>query len=257
MRRKDVVAMTFEKHAIVTNLWINKVNFRETKAQYVSGRSFHSVSFRLSGEVAFEVNGKPYLSSENGITFMPADVNYITQVRNAGAMFIIHFKALDGIANAQPLFLNNRADLRRVCEALCDSYWLDAENPYRCMSLLYAILDALSKSHQVVPRRIRSAKNRLDTQFSEMINIADLAKEAGVSEVHFRNEFKRYYGISPLHYLKQVRIDNAKQLLRSGYYTVTDAAMECGFENISYFSSEFKRLTGTTPTQYIQHEFPK
>lgn len=92
----------------------------------------------------------------------------------------------------------------------------------------------------------------MDKQFSEPLTIAALAKEAGVSDVHFRKEFKHYYGVSPISYLKQVRIENAKQLLRSGYYTVTDVALECGFESISYFSYEFKRLTGVSPTTYLQ-----
>jgi AraC-like DNA-binding protein len=48
-----------------------------------------------------------------------------------------------------------------------------------------------------------------------------------------------------------VRINNAKQLLRSGYYSVTDVALECGFENVGYFSYTFKQLTGVSPTAFM------
>jgi len=243
--------MIFTKNEIVISLWNSKVRFHETKPQFVSGRSFHSLSFRLSGEVTFEIDGKRYTSKENGITFMPAGVDYTTQCRRGGEMLIVHFKTKDRMAEGEPAFINNRIDLKSHFEELCNKPHSIGENTYSCMSRFYAILDALSKSQHTPPRRILLAKHKIDTKFSQKINIAELAEEIGVSEVHFRKQFKQCFGVSPLTYLKQVRVENAKQLLRSGYYSVTDAALECGYESISYFSYDFKRVTGVTPTQFI------
>lgn len=243
--------MLFSKNEIVVSLWSGSIRFRETKPQFVSGRSFHSLSFRLSGEVSFEVNGERYTSTENGITFMPAGIDYVTQIKRGGEMLVVHFKTLDRSAEGTPLFMNDRMDLKARFEEFCKQPHLTGENTYACMSRFYAILDALSKSQHIIPQRIRLAKHTIDTTFDQEIRIAELAKEAGVSEVHFRNQFRQCFGISPLRYLKQVRIDNAKQLLRSGYYSVTEAALECGYENVSYFSCDFKKMTGISPTQFI------
>ena len=43
----------------------------------------------------------------------------------------------------------------------------------------------------------------------------------------------------------------SKQLLRSGYYSVTETASACGYDSVSYFSQEFKREVGMTPTEYV------
>ncbi len=244
--------MILKGNSVITDIWVQHAHFRETKQQFVSHRPFHSLSFRLSGRVTFDIDGKACRSTENSITFMPAGVDYVTQIEEAGDMFVIHFETADTIPDAQPLFLNNRADLKHTFADLYDHYHASGTSTYRSLSLFYALLDTLSQPRHAIPRRMRHAKYVIDTQFSQTVNIAQLAQEAGISDVHFRNEFKRCYGLSPLSYLKQVRIQNAKQLLRSGYYTVTDVALECGFENISYFSYEFKRLTGESPSSYIR-----
>ncbi len=52
--------------------------------------------------------------------------------------------------------------------------------------------------------------------------------------------------------LAKERIENAKLLLCSAHHPITEVALDCGFESTSYFSHEFKRMTGMTPTQHIQ-----
>lgn len=245
--------MLFNNNAVIRNLWVRELNFNEGKLQFVPGRPFHSLSLRLSGKVRFEIDGKSYSSAQNDITFMPAGMSYHTQVQQSGSMLLVHFETDDCTLNAQPIFQGNRPDLRILFSELCEKYSLDECNYFHCMSLFYAILANLSNPQQAIPRRLQLAKKQIDTQFSDPISIASLANESGISEVHFRNEFRRYYGMSPLSYLKQVRISNARQLLRSGYYTVTDVALACGFESISYFSYEFKRLTGITPTEFLKN----
>ena len=244
--------MLFKENVAVCNLWVREVHFKEGKPQVVSGRSFHSLSLRLSGKVSFEVDGKQYLSTTNGITFMPAGVEYVTQLQSDGRMIVAQFETPCETLDVTPQFLEGRSDLKPLFEELWDVYGAGEEYHYRYMSMFYAILAALHTPQQTVPRRIQQAKRRLDTQFSEAITIAALAEEAGISDVQFRKEFRQCYGMSPLAYLKKVRIDTAKQLLRSGYYTVTDVALECGFDSISYFSYEFKRLTGITPSMYLK-----
>ena len=82
------------------------------------------------------------------------------------------------------------------------------------------------------------------------LRVSDLAEMCGVSEVYFRAEFKKFYGSSPLEYIKKRRIEIARQLLSTGLYNVTQVAERAGFDSISYFSAEFRRLTGVTPLAY-------
>ena len=55
----------------------------------------------------------------------------------------------------------------------------------------------------------------------------------------------------PLKYINKLKLYYAKELLRSGYYTVSQVSEKCGFENIQYFSLFIKKETGKTPSQFL------
>ena len=101
--------------------------------------------------------------------------------------------------------------------------------------------------------QLRRAKRVMDERFADTtLHVGELAALRGVSEVYFRREFRRFYGVSPLEYIKAKRVDAAKRLLETGLYSVTDAALSSGFESVSYFSAEFRRLAGISPSAYVK-----
>ena len=107
------------------------------------------------------------------------------------------------------------------------------------------------RARPAAPRRMLRCKEYLDENVCDTaLRVSDLAAMCGVSEVYFRREFKRFYGTSPLEYIKKRRIEIACQLLSTGLYNVTQVAERAGFDSVSYFSAEFRRLTGQTPSQY-------
>jgi len=98
--------------------------------------------------------------------------------------------------------------------------------------------------------QIKLAIEYIHTFFNTNITIEDICDEINVSQFHFIRTFKNKMGVTPHQYLLQVRIQNAKDLLRSGQYTVSETALLCGFVNLSHFSSIFKEMTGYTPLAY-------
>ena len=71
-----------------------------------------------------------------------------------------------------------------------------------------------------------------------------------MSKGYFCKFFKSISGITYITFLNQVRIEKATDLLKAGY-NVTECAMACGFESISYFVQMFKRNLGCTPGQFL------
>lgn len=245
--------MIFSPNATVTELWVSKTKCKKTKPQTVAPRPYHSLSFRISGSVRFESEGEAFVSGVGCITFMPAGCGYVTEVTEDSTMYVVHFDTAEEYSALRPVCFgtDGDAELASLFSELCDAYRVDGDNRYRCMSVFYALLSAVDRpARHSLPRRMRLAKSYIDKNYNEQINIASLAYASGLSEVHFRNEFKKYFAMSPLAYVKKVRIDNARHLLRSGYCTVSDVAINCGFDSISYFSYEFRRATGVTPTEY-------
>lgn len=90
----------------------------------------------------------------------------------------------------------------------------------------------------------------LEQHFTENISIAVLAELCFVSETSFRRLFHHYAGMSPVRYRTTLRIDRARELLRSGLFTASEAAAELGFGDSAYFSRVFKDITGMSPGEY-------
>lgn len=89
-------------------------------------------------------------------------------------------------------------------------------------------------------------KDNLDKKLS----VEQVAQQAGFSKYYFLRLFKRVTGCTLVQYINLLRCETAKELLRSGNHTVKETALLCGFDNLSYFTSVFKKHTGYLPGAY-------
>jgi AraC-like DNA-binding protein len=96
---------------------------------------------------------------------------------------------------------------------------------------------------------IKRAKEFIKTHYNENISIEKLSSVANLSPFHFIRVFRNHVGIPPHAYLIQIRVREAKGLLRKGW-RITDTAYKTGFTDQSHFSKCFKRTMGFTPGQY-------
>jgi AraC-like DNA-binding protein len=113
---------------------------------------------------------------------------------------------------------------------------------------IVAIKDSIYPKEYLCNQVIQ-AKKFIDKNFSDRINLDDIATETCFSKYHFLRLFKFFYGKTPHQYLTEVRIEKAKQLLRTGL-PVSDVCFLTGFESTSSFKALFKRYTAFTPVSY-------
>ncbi len=103
-------------------------------------------------------------------------------------------------------------------------------------------------------RRIVQAKLFIDNNYTDKIDLNNIADEAYFSKFHFIRLFKSIYGQTPHQYLKYVRIEKSKELLKQDA-SVTHVCFAVGFESISSFSNLFSKTTGQTPSNFAkQHQ---
>jgi AraC-like DNA-binding protein len=99
---------------------------------------------------------------------------------------------------------------------------------------------------------LRRARDRIDRDFAEEIDIPALAAAAGYSREHFIRSFRAAYGETPGRYRTRRRVERACDLLRSANLTVTEICHVVGFTSVGTFSARFAELTGMSPTAYRQ-----
>ena len=85
---------------------------------------------------------------------------------------------------------------------------------------------------------------------AEPLTVTDLARHAGVSERTLTRRFATDTGSSPLQWLLRTRIDRARELLESGHTSIDHIAQDTGLGTAANLRLHFRRLVGTTPTNY-------
>ena len=90
--------------------------------------------------------------------------------------------------------------------------------------------------------------------YNEKIKVSDLADLSGFSESYFMDLFRQYVGMSCIQYINHYRIQKAAHALEKTGKSVTEIAMDQGFNNVSYFNLQFRREFGMTPRQFRKRQ---
>jgi transcriptional regulator GlxA family with amidase domain len=99
-------------------------------------------------------------------------------------------------------------------------------------------------------RLLRRARDRMDREYAQPLDVAALARTALMSTAHFARRFREAYGETPYSYLMTRRIERAKALLRRGDMSVTDVCFEVGCTSLGSFSARFTEVVGDAPSAY-------
>jgi AraC-like DNA-binding protein len=104
-------------------------------------------------------------------------------------------------------------------------------------------------AHQTQFAKIGKALRRIHADYHRPIDVATLAREAGMSQAAFHAGFKAVTLTSPIQYLKTTRLHKARLLMVQDGLTAATACGRVGYESTSQFSREFKRFFGRTPVE--------
>ena len=230
------------------------------KGQRMYARLFYVVS----GEIVFNKNTDSELCASSGsIVFLPADITYTSEWTLNEDGYYITF-----------IFFPNEFYIllpEQICIATIDvdsSYlqmFSNALEIWNTGALGYK-LEVLSELYKILHKLyLSSSCNQIKTKYSsiyrgilyienhylEEFEIGEIAKMCNLSESSFRRHFKEYKKMSPITYRNYLRIKKAKELIESGEYNVTEAAMTVKLPDICYFHKLFKKFYNTTPGKFI------
>ena len=97
---------------------------------------------------------------------------------------------------------------------------------------------------------IKKCLEYISENYSRKIKLSELSDLIHVSENYFCGYFKKFTGITPFEQINETRVKKAAALLSDSDLTVSEIAVKCGFENLSYFTRKFKSIIGCTPIDY-------
>lgn len=115
------------------------------------------------------------------------------------------------------------------------------------LSRAYTTSDA-TEAHALL--RVGDVIGALERDYSQPWTISSLLEVVHMSRSHFMRVFRKATGQTPIEYLVRLRLQKSMELLQQTEMSVTDIAMEVGFNDSNYFSRQFKSANGISPSQY-------
>ena len=224
---------------------------------FVPARNFSAITLRLKTPGKYLCNGKMISFEPESICIIPAGVAY---ERNnlEEEILVIHFHMLNYAMEEIQVFKITDVEKYKLLfeKALRLKYENDTGSTYRITSVVYEILAELIRDTGFAAnpkdnRIIETAEYMRQNFWSCELSIDQLAKQACVSSAYYRREFHRLYGTSPKEYLDTLRIQYAKSLLETDYFSQKEISARCGFSDVGYFRTVFKRKMGKSITQYL------
>ena len=251
----------------VSNLTITKIlsahrlkNSPIGVTTYRNDRSGWAVALKLQGKTVYTAEGKDILSDSTHPVILPKGCDYSWICKEAGECLIIEF---DADIKDSTIFSFEIVDNSTIINAFLKiEKSINKQKPYsqlECFNQLYTILLFLAKSAAKDPSHPKkekilnpATKYITENYFDGNITNAFLAELCGISTVYFRKIFESTYGVSPIKYLHNLRIEKAKAILHSDFESIEQVATSVGYNSIYHFSKMFKQYTGTTPTEYAK-----
>lgn len=218
------------------------------------------IMFAKSGKLCFDHQGHKYVLDSSHALFVPDKVTYSFTCEEECIAYVINFTTIEP-PDVSTFCRFDIGSVNRVLQRLehLDVLWVFRKPSYelRCIGIIYELLSVLDRveSHYVPSSQfetIEKAISYIEAHYHDcMITNEQLAEISGISEVYFRKLFTERFGISPMAYIKQKKIERAQTLLRSGYATITEVAENVGYGSIYTFSKAFKAATGMSPREYM------
>ena len=100
--------------------------------------------------------------------------------------------------------------------------------------------------------KLQLALSFVEEHFAEDIKISDIADAAYISESYLRRIFAEKYNMTPVQYVNHVRIQEACKLLKRRNYNINEAAQKVGFNNMSTFITNFRKIKNQSPGQWLK-----
>lgn len=249
----------FIKKEIYTAALIKPRQTEDKVIRYASKVPRYELIYKLSGEVITHFNGKVFHIKPGAVYILPKcdNADYYIERIDPGDCIDIFFDT--DMPLFQNLYLINFSENAKISNLFNKIYKLWTTKPIgyysKCMSMVYEILyEMILKDNKYLPnskyQQIGPGIEYIHNNLYNEINYYLPSELCGISYTYFKKLFIEKFGIPPVQYVNNLRLERGKELLLTNQYSVGEIAKMCGFENTYYFSKKFKEKYHCAPTLY-------
>lgn len=216
-----------------------------------------------SGDIAFVSSGTLHRGDPDRCLYecIVFDLNMLRRYSGDGVGARI-VPILSGSMTVDRYHRANSAEFCKTADALFDCLRAASEyyelSVYGLLFTLFAQLYASGAIHPVSGRHRNDRRNEamiailnwIELHYKEQITLEQLASISGMNEKYLCHLFKEFTDHTPIDYINRLRIEQACHEIHSNRLSITEAAYESGFNDLSYFSRTFRKYKGFSPSAY-------
>lgn len=173
-----------------------------------------------------------------------------------------HERIIDALLPRDIPSLHNVADnlFRAMREKKTGYEFITQGSLYHFLGIIleYHLYQVNQGTTAVCANRLNQLKNVLsyiEEHYNDSISLGDMARTAGMNPKYFCRYFREMTQRTPNDYLNYYRIECACEQLSTKDVSITEVALSCGFNDISYFIKTFHKYKGITPKQFTMSQF--
>lgn len=169
-----------------------------------------------------------------------------------------------GFTPEHPIITPNPEKMEQMLMSIYEARGTNSYNTINMTARLYSLLAFLVEENiGRLPEEkyssindVQQACDFIADNYASNISVVDIADHLNICRSHLFRLFKQHLSISPQQYLIEFRVRSACTLMANANMSVKDVALSVGFKDPLYFSTLFKRVTGKTPSEYMEYIRP-
>ena len=258
--------MSFSDCFSIESMAILKISGKKPRGSYrPNGRDDWHILYIIEGKCLVTINDKVIECNPGTVIIYPPGVpqkyDFVLGIKSK--YFFAHFigdlcDELLGSLDKIIYYIGRNANLEEIIYKLDDDYTLKLYN-YESITrgMLISVISYIARDINLAMNLPANSKNKIveicrhmQTKYGDKISIGEYADMCNLSESRFSHLFKEIMGVSPLQYLLDVRINNAKKMLVDTDLSISGISDIVGMQSQNYFSRIFKKYTNLSPLEY-------
>ena len=216
---------------------------------------FLNITFMDSGETSIRINDHSFLAETGDLILLPpgSDYEFGTNKKAVRSGIVVQGKIItDILQNLRGKYVFPAGEIEMLHSKIGRFFQNRQTDEHELAVWTFDLLSSLQNNTTgvVIPAILHKVIQQMQKNIAMPLKLEDLAADAGISPRTLNRMFTRHLQISPHKYLIKLRMHQACQMLKWEEFSVKETAFSVGYSNALNFSTEFKRVTGFSPSQY-------